>query len=499
MATLFALALVACGGDKDSSDSGSTTGPGTTTVPGDFEADMAFDECRQAGLRVTWTSPVEGAFFVEYGVGGLDSATFDLATPEDAGGTEHEWVLRGLNNGETYAVRPVTVGPDGARIEGPTEQHTAPFAPAEILPMRIDESQLDASRSEVYGGHVLLSTLGSDSSYAAVMDPRTGQYTWWSTVDDSSAKAVGRIKPSRDGQSLLWNDYDRSRAVDQAHTYRMSHDSCDETTTRNLWGHHDFVELPDGSQGWLGYTFDDAVSVEGYGEIPVMADNIYEAADGSDTETPTEIWNALTDWDCPVYWVGGTMELDAWVPGYHEWGHGNSLAYVDEDDSYLVLMRYVDAIVKVDRATGETVWTMGGPCSTVTNAGGDAPFWSFPHFSHAWRDTDGLHLLVFDNGDNYDPQVSRVVEYVVDEAANTATQVWEFTHPKGDFIRILGDARRLEGGNTLIAWSPQGVMQEVTPEGETVWFASMGLGQTMGRVHYVPDIYAGVSGELGSP
>lgn len=496
---LLVLSLVACSGDDKNVDSAGTTGGGGTVIPGEFEATMAFDECSKAGLRVTWTSPVEGSSFVEYGVGTPDESAFDLSTPEDAGGTEHEWVLRGLTNGETYAVRPVTVTADGERLVGPTEQHTAPFAPADLLPMKIDEAQLDPSRSEVYGGFLTISTLGAESSYAAVLDPRTGQYTWWSTVDDPGSLAVGRLKPSRDGQSLLWNDYLRSRAVDEAHTYRYSHDSCDVETTRNLWGHHDFNELPDGSHGWLSYTFDEAVAVDGYGEIPIIADNIYEAAAGSDTETPVEIWSSLTDWDCPVYWVGPTMELDAWVPGYHEWGHGNSLAYLDDDDAYFMMMRYTDALVKVDRATGSTVWTMGGPCGTVANAAGDAPFWSYPHFSQVWRDADGLHVLVFDNGDNYEPQISRVVEYLIDEAAGSATEVWSYTHPTGDFIRILGDARRLEGGNTLIAWSPQGAMQEVTPEGDIVWYASTGLGQTVGRVHFIPDIYAGSIGGKGTP
>ncbi|MFT4622191.1 MAG: hypothetical protein ACI8PZ_000847 [Myxococcota bacterium] len=491
MVLTLTLALMACSGDKDGGDSGLTTT--STGTPGDARItleSMEFDECRAASLHVSWTSDEEGESFVEYSADGGPV----LTTPPDAGGTAHSAALRGLVNGETYTVQPITVTAAGERIEGPTQDKEVPFAPSELLPMSIDEGQLDVSRSEVYGGWVTLSTLGSATSYAAVLDPTSGQYTWWATVDDPSVLAVGRIKPSRDGQALLWNDYDRSRAVDVAHTYRMSHDSCDVVTTRNLWGHHDFNELPDGSHGWLGYTFNDAVPVEGYGTLPVMADNIYEAAEGSDTETPTEVWSALTDWDCPVYWTGGTMELGAWVPGYHEWSHGNSLTYVDDDDAYFMVMRYTDAIVKVDRATGTTAWTMGGPCGTITNAAGDTPFWSYPHFSHAWRDADGLHLLVFDNGDEYEPQVSRVVEYVVDEVAGSAEQVWEFVHPSGDFIRILGDARRLPGGNTLIAWSPQGVMQEVTPEGDTVWYASTGLGQTIGRAVFVPDIYAGVDG-----
>ena len=63
-----------------------------------------------------------------------------------------------------------------------------------------------------------------------------------------------------------------------------------------------------------------------------------------------------------------------------------------------------------------------------------------PHFSHAWR-SDGCSACqtIFDNGDEYTPQISRVVEYVIDEEAGTATQLWDYPHPEGSFMRILGD------------------------------------------------------------
>ena len=28
----------------------------------------------------------------------------------------------------------------------------------------------------------------------------------------------------------------------------------DEQVTRTVWGHHDFIELPDGGMGWMGFT-----------------------------------------------------------------------------------------------------------------------------------------------------------------------------------------------------------------------------------------------------
>lgn len=105
--------------------------------------------------------------------------------------------------------------------------------------------------------------------------------------------------------------------------------------------------------------------------------------------------------------------------------------------------------------------------------------------SHFWGDG----FLVFDNGYHHPDLVSRVVEYHIDPEARTLKKVWEFASETSDFNPLLGDAKRLPNGNTLVSWTISGMVTEISPEGEVVWRASGDLGGATGRLVYVPDIY----------
>jgi outer membrane protein assembly factor BamB len=108
------------------------------------------------------------------------------------------------------------------------------------------------------------------------------------------------------------------------------------------------------------------------------------------------------------------------------------------------------------------------------------------HLSDLWEDG----ALVFDNGDHRPDLRSRVVEYRLDLQAGTFQQTWEYWHPEGMHIPILGDARRLPDGNKLIAWSSQGRLVEVTPDGDEVWSVQTDVGAIWGRVRWLDDLYA---------
>lgn len=105
--------------------------------------------------------------------------------------------------------------------------------------------------------------------------------------------------------------------------------------------------------------------------------------------------------------------------------------------------------------------------------------------SHFW----GTGFLVFDNGYHHPEVVSRVVEYAFDADARTLRKVGSIDDEDGAFNPLLGDARRLRSGNTLVSWSLSGKLTEHTPDGAVAWRASASLGTATGRVTYVPDVY----------
>ena len=99
-------------------------------------------------------------------------------------------------------------------------------------------------------------------------------------------------------------------------------------------------------------------------------------------------------------------------------------------------------------------------------------------------------VLMFDNHLHQgERSVSRVIEVAFDPSNGTATTMWEFTQPNLGFTPWMGDARRLPGGNTLVAFTLTGRLYEVTPQGEVVWEAQAPEGMPVTRIHFATDLY----------
>ncbi|KAA5547245.1 aryl-sulfate sulfotransferase [Roseiconus nitratireducens] len=155
-------------------------------------------------------------------------------------------------------------------------------------------------------------------------------------------------------------------------------------------------------------------------------------------------------------------------PDTIDWSHANEITKLD-DDSVLINFRYLSAVVKVDRKTGEILWIFGEPSgwskelqSKLIQLQGDAR-WSW--HQHAPTFTSRGTLLLFDNG-NYRARPfneptslaktwSRAVEYELDEKTLTAKQVW--TSETADEEKVvtiaMGSASETpEKGNILVGY-----------------------------------------------
>ncbi len=185
------------------------------------------------------------------------------------------------------------------------------------------------------------------------------------------------------------------------------------------------------------------------------------------------------------WFVCDHMRRDKFLPGISEWTHGNSLIYVEEDDAYLLMSRTLDTLFKIDRSTGAILWQLGGRHNEFRPSERGI-LWSHGHLSHVW---DG-GLLVFDN-QVHSGHRSRIVEYAIDEEARTVEQVWEFREPDDAFVLVLGDARRLEGGNTLASWTTSSTLTEIGPDDRIVWRVDGPEDYDLGRVTWIEDLYQG--------
>ncbi len=137
-----------------------------------------------------------------------------------------------------------------------------------------------------------------------------------------------------------------------------------------------------------------------------------------------------------------------------EWTHANSVVE-EPDGNLLVSFRNISKIIRIERATGRIVWSLGAPPLSGQHA---------PH-----RLPNG-NILLFDNGPHRLDETypfSRVLE--VNPATNEI--VWKYQEPRSFnfYSPRISNAQRLPNGNTLINEGVFGRMFEVTHEGDVVW------------------------------
>jgi hypothetical protein len=175
-----------------------------------------------------------------------------------------------------------------------------------------------------------------------------------------------------------------------------------------------------------------------------------------------------------------------------DWCHGNSITVDIENDAVYANCRWM-GLVKTTYQNPTFVWHL--PASYGASGLGNMTF--VPELSQ-YIDThdpeihDDGTILFYDNGGysgvvgeegNPNGYQSRAVEYQIDEAARTATLVWEFP---GDFdvdpwyresfyIPFWGDADRLENANVLVTAGVRGpnsrsrVFEVTRQDGQVVW------------------------------
>jgi hypothetical protein len=167
--------------------------------------------------------------------------------------------------------------------------------------------------------------------------------------------------------------------------------------------------------------------------------------------------------------ISASGQVDTLISGDEHWSaadavappliadldHPNSIDF-DLDGGIIVSYRNLSAVVKVNRRTHEIVWQLGGTHNQFTFV--NDPLGGFDS-QHTARILSNGHLLIFDNG------WSRAVEYVVDPVRMTATMVWQYSANPPIFNDFTGSAQRLVNGNTVVAFTRKGIVDEVRPDG----------------------------------
>ncbi len=439
LATLGLLALAGC------------------TSPLDVELAVEVSEAIPTVVSVTWDPehPAADEMRIEFGSGPTLDRQLRARLADDG---SCRATLLGLKPSTSYRLRAVEV--DGGTTYA-SDRLTVETGPA---PAGMPGLSVERTPGRTPAGGFLVTSLLSNPSWAVILDG-DGDYVWWHTPGDEWERSfIPRATLSADGEHVL---YEASASAltgeDDAVTgermvVRVSLDGTEVDTVTLEGCHHDFVELPSGN---VAAVVSDVREVDGE---QVEGDRIVEL-DWTGAEQGS--WST---WDHIEYDPADITADDD--PG---WTHANALDHDPADDSYTLSLRNLDAILHIDRPTGEILWQLGG-----VDSGFEAALNVLPLFQrqHQFQRLDSS-ILVFDNG-TVDAMRSRAVEYALDEGNMTAQQIWTHVDDPPLFSIGFGDVTRLPSDHTLVTWSSAGQIDEVTEDGVLVWRMNAAMGAGFG-------------------
>ena len=207
--------------------------------------------------------------------------------------------------------------------------------------------------------------------------------------------------------------------------------------------YHDMIVLPSGGyilQAYDSISVDMSQIINGGNESALIVTLILQEFDPNN--------NLIFEWDAFDHLsIADYTNLDL-TQSFITWTHGNSIE-IDNDSNIILSNRKSSEVIKIDRITGAVIWYLGGPNNQFTFL--NDPLSGF-NKQHDVRRIDNGNIMIFDNGNEHSPQLSRVVEYSLNEINMTAELIWDYSHPLGLFGATMGSAQRLPNNNTLINW-----------------------------------------------
>ena len=147
--------------------------------------------------------------------------------------------------------------------------------------------------------------------------------------------------------------------------------------------------------------------------------------------------------------------------------HMNSVTY-DGNGGVIFSARHLDAVYRVDMATGAITWKLGGAPTpeSLTVVGdqyvsGGGQLLSGQHYARLQPDGS---LTVHDNGTRAN-RPPRALRFTINTSNNTATEVEQVTDSRASTSSCCGSAEKLSGGDWVMAWGGNSYTTELSPQG----------------------------------
>ncbi|HEX6278062.1 MAG TPA: arylsulfotransferase family protein [Polyangiaceae bacterium] len=390
---------------------------------------------------VTFTTDLQGLdrARIEFG---LDTA-YGMTAPVDLAEPNYRTLLLGMKQSRAYHFR-IVVGSGANECAGP-DQTIMTGALPNILPT-LDVTNV--RREALFGGYFQTGQYqanGGPNAPAYILDA-DGDFVWAVRVGNF----VTGVRQSYDGKWMWINGSDNmNTSGNVANIHRVSMDGLIDEDLSEEFGiqDHQITVLPDESVIFYGHDQDCPTIKRRYADGRI--ESLINARDAH----------------------GATGAC-----------HVNHVEYSPEDQTLIFSDDNHDNYTKIT-LEGEVVWVLGGTTSDFT---GDGSSWDRQH----GIDVLGLDRFVyFNNGPMMGGSGSVAHELVLDLGGMTATRVWTYTAmPRISNIQ-LGDVQRLPNGNTVVAYSTQGVLHEVDAQGNLLQEIVWPLGGAYGYMHKRASLY----------
>jgi hypothetical protein len=413
-------------------------------------------------LSAVVTVRVRGADSVTVHVQLADSAAGKDVTPAVVVTADTAVVpVFGLLAAHRYALRAVARGAGGTTVGDPMELTT------DTLPS--DLPRYKAGGPDPTPGYVVFAA----GRYGVVID-NAGRVVWYrrfpngpglTFTAEPSGKYYARVPPPTPTDPSPWVE------LDALGTVTRTFDCLGGLTAR----FHDLIAQPDGSYWVLCDETRrmDLTSVGGVGGANVTGTAIQHI---SAERRLLFQWSpfdhlAITDGD-PRDRVGSNVN----------WTHGNALDLA-RDGNLIVSFRNLGEITKINIATGDVIWRLGGRRNQFTFVDPPGAMFVGQHSARAYA--PGAVLLLDNLGDS---TATRAERYALDEKEMTVRLVRSYGSLPGVVTQIGGSAQDLPNAHTLVSFGTAGRVEEYDGAGRVVWRIEQGAGYVF-RAQRIRSLY----------